>query len=639
MADGHLNFDTKINEQGFNQGISKLRGLASKGMAVVGAAAAAGVAAFGMISKASLDSVASLEQNLGGVETLFKDSADTVIENAKRAYKTAGMSANDYMSNVTSFAASLLQSLGGDTQKAADIADVAMQDMSDNANKMGTSMELIQNAYQGFAKQNYTMLDNLKLGYGGTKTEMERLLADAQKLTGVKYDINNLSDVYSAIHVIQEELGITGTTAEEAFSTIEGSVNAAKAAFDNLLNGTIDAQEFADVFVIAADNIIRNIVAIVPRLAQTIPEVAKSVYEHFSSSFANIGTVGLDIIESILTNIINNAPRLLESGANMLGNLITGIGSRLPELLPLAVSAILAFASGIVENIPTLLEAGMQLIIYLAQGIANSIPTIIEQVPRIINSFCDGIFDLIPMVLMTGANIIITLAEGIISSIPTVIANAGEIVKAIINVFTLANLFNAGAGLIKGLGSGIKSMFGSIGSTVKGLLNHIKNPFNAEKWSNIGLNIIKGIASGIKNAVGTLISAAKGAAQSALDGAKALLGIHSPSRVFRDEVGKMMALGIGVGFKKNIPIKSMNTNLQHAVDSLKKDVVISTSARTNKTVGGIKGMPGFDDADKTNWDEWERRQRKLNKERDSRPIFLGTDRIDRPLPKGAVPAW
>ena len=212
--DGYLKFNTKIDSSGFSSGIHKIGSIAKSGLAVISGLTAGIIASFAATSKASLDSVASLEQNLGGIETLFKDSADIVIENAKRAYKTAGMSANEYMQNVTSFSASLLQSLSGNTKAAAEVADMAMTDMSDNANKMGTSMELIQNAYQGFAKQNYTMLDNLKLGYGGTKTEMERLLADAQKLTGVKYEINNLSDVYNAIHAIQNSLGITGTTAK-----------------------------------------------------------------------------------------------------------------------------------------------------------------------------------------------------------------------------------------------------------------------------------------------------------------------------------------------------------------------------------------------------------------------------------------
>ena len=189
---------------------------------------------------------ADLQQSIGGIETLFKDSAEKVKQNAANAYRTAGMSANEYMELTTSFSASLLSSLGNDTSKAADIADMAMTDMSDNANKMGTDMERITDAYQGFAKQNYTMLDNLKLGYGGTKTEMERLLADAQKITGVKYDINNLSDVYSAIHVIQGELGITGTTAKESAETFSGSLASMKAAFKNVLGNLSLGEDIGD---------------------------------------------------------------------------------------------------------------------------------------------------------------------------------------------------------------------------------------------------------------------------------------------------------------------------------------------------------------------------------------------------------
>ena len=248
--DGSLKFDTEINEKGFSSGISKIGSIAKKGMAVAAASVGGLAASFGAITKASLDSVASLEQNIGGVETLFKKSADTVIKNANRAYETAGMSANEYMSTVTSFSASLLQSLGGDTKKAASYADRAIIDMSDNANKMGTSMELIQNAYQGFAKQNYTMLDNLKLGYGGTKEEMARLIQDASEMTdvqkklGITVDDSSMSfgNIVNAISVMQESLGIAGTTSDEAATTIEGSMNAAKAAWDNFLNGSGTAE-------------------------------------------------------------------------------------------------------------------------------------------------------------------------------------------------------------------------------------------------------------------------------------------------------------------------------------------------------------------------------------------------------------
>ena len=254
MADGYLNFDTKINEKGFNEGVSKLSSLGKSGLSIVskamtGAVAAVGTAA-GVIIKSSLGVVANMEQQVGGVETLFKDSADTVIKNANRAYKTAQISANDYMSTVTSFSASLLQGLGGDTAKAAEIADMALIDMADNANKMGTNMQDIQNAYQGFAKQNYTMLDNLKLGYGGTQSEMIRLINDSGILNEKISDLDNVTfdQMIQAIHVIQQNLGITGTSAEEAGETIEGSVNSAKAAWENFQGGVITSQELVETF-------------------------------------------------------------------------------------------------------------------------------------------------------------------------------------------------------------------------------------------------------------------------------------------------------------------------------------------------------------------------------------------------------
>ena len=277
-SDGTLKFDTSLDSGGLQSGMGKVASIAQQALGVFsGQMMTRAVDSLVNLGKTALSSVGALEQNVGGVETLFGDTADAVIAAADRAYKTAGMSANDYMSTVTSFSASLLQSLSGNTEEAAQVADMAIIDMADNANKMGTSMDMIQNAYQGFAKQNYTMLDNLQLGYGGTKTEMERLLADAQKLTGVKYDINNLNDVYQAIHVIQEEMGITGTTAKEASETLEGSMAAAKAAWDNFMNGSSDADQLADAFATAADNIVNNLAEIVPRFAETLPALAGAI--------------------------------------------------------------------------------------------------------------------------------------------------------------------------------------------------------------------------------------------------------------------------------------------------------------------------------------------------------------------------
>ena len=286
MADGSVIIETKLDTDGVEKGIGKLKsgfgklgsiaGTALKGTAVaVGAVATA----FAGLVTASVNARGEIEQQIGGVQTLFKDSADIVIKNAEKAYMTAGMSASQYMETVTSFSASLLQSLGGDTKKAAEVADMALIDMADNANKFGTDMEAIQNAYQGFAKQNYTMLDNLKLGYGGTKTEMERLLKDAQKLTGVKYNINNLNDVYNAIHAVQKELGIAGATGEEALTTLQGSFTAMKASWDNFLSGSGDLSQVVDTVGYVVGNIVRIVSEALPDIITSITEALPKILE------------------------------------------------------------------------------------------------------------------------------------------------------------------------------------------------------------------------------------------------------------------------------------------------------------------------------------------------------------------------
>lgn len=272
---GSLTYDTKIDKDGFEKGINSLEKSTNKAMKNVLTAVSAVTTAIAGISIASINSYADLEQNIGGVETLFKDSADELIKNAEKAYKTAGLSANAYMETATSFSASLLQSLGGDTKKAVNYADQAIIDMSDNANKMGTSMEAIQNAYQGFAKQNYTMLDNLKLGYGGTKTEMERLIADANKVKQANGEMADLSiesfaDVTDAIHIIQTEMGITGTTAKEAEETISGSISAMKASWDNFLNGSGTFDELVESAKIAFNNILSALSELLPRITEEI---------------------------------------------------------------------------------------------------------------------------------------------------------------------------------------------------------------------------------------------------------------------------------------------------------------------------------------------------------------------------------
>ncbi|UTB43651.1 hypothetical protein NKF89_05030 [Agathobacter rectalis] len=755
--DGSLKFDTEIGESGFNAGVKKLSSIAKTGMKAVGVAVGAASVAFAGLTKASLTSVASLEQNVGGIETLFKDSAQTVIDNANRAFETAGMSANDYMQNVTSFSASLLQSVAGDTKEAARVADMAMIDMSDNANKMGSNMEDIKNAYQGFAKQNYTMLDNLKLGYGGTKTEMERLLSDAEKITGVKYDISNLNDVYEAIHVIQENLGITGTTAKEAATTIEGSMNAAKASFDNLLNGSGSAEEFADSVTTAAENIYKNLMNIIPRLASELPKVGSILMERLSDaiaggkldSLADVGgkilssltagiaqalpgivgiatsvitafgenlnsciptmlESGVSLIESLASGalqaipviaklgttlitelydlITSEAPRLLTSGYEIISNLVDGIVQAIPEALP----KILDFVQGIGDKLaaaaPVLIQKGFELLQKLVEGITTALPILIAKVPTIISTFVNIINDNFPVILMKGVQLLGQLGMGILQAIPTLIANIPQIITAIVDVLMAFQWLNLGKTIITGLGNGIKAMGGfiksagqnilnnlksavlnlpstlanlgqsamySLGNTISGLVSYVRSAALRivsgiesailrlpGKMLSIGRNIVQGLWNGISDMTGWIISKIQGFGDSVLSGIKKFFGIHSPSRVFRDQVGKMLALGLGIGFEKNLPLKSMQASVGNAVKKLKQDVAFTTSVRSGDTVGKFKNDPSFfGPSDPTDYDRLEQIQMKAADRMAKRPIYLGTDRIDKPLPEGAVPAW
>lgn len=882
MADGYLNFDTKINESGFNEGINKLGSLGKSGLSVVSKAMTGAVAAVGTgaaaIVKSSLGVVANMEQQVGGVETLFKDSAKTVIRNANNAFKTAQLSANDYMSTVTSFSASLLNGLGGDTAKAAEIADMAIIDMADNANKMGTNMQDIQNAYQGFAKQNYTMLDNLKLGYGGTQSEMIRLINDSGILNEKIEDLDNVTfdQMIQAIHKVQQNLGITGTSAKEASTTIEGSVNSAKAAWENFEAGVISANDLVDTFWTAAKNILNNLGQMIPRLGKTgmdvveslsgkigdaVPqlkgltdsvgkladklknmstdelmnlgktaavlagaapalgilgksagtcgvilnslgdisggvfaklgkmpgnlkslgasmksgakvfgnvkdaillpfndlapkltgvfqkalgtvstgpigkivsdfaEIPKGIISSFgkigpglaktfpkataalkifgssiSSTFGvivngakgfgsllggafgsvlpkvsgfgsqlmsylgiignafvpilskvagfipsfisllNFGAVaavvvaglglvysqfgtqidqillmvqtkgpeiisnfgawitaalpglissGATLILGLMNAITANLPSLISVGASIIATLVSSLGAQLPQLIPAAVQMILTLVESLISNLPQLITSGLQLMEGLAQGIANAIPQVAAKVPVIIGKLASTIITNLPQILQTGVKIITQLAVGLVQGIP--------------------------------------ALLGKIPS----MISQIKNAFTSINWGSVGLNIIKGIASGIAGAVGHLIDAAVSAAGSALDAIKSKLGIHSPSRVFRDQVGKMMALGMGIGFKKNIPVGSMSAGVKKAVQSLQKSVQLITSVKPDRSVGGIKNDPtfggqGFD------YDRFENIQRRIAK-LNNKPIFLDSKRIDRPLPKGAVP--
>jgi len=385
--------------------LSKIGEAAGNGMKkaaqVTGAAAATCTAAIGALVKSSVSNFAEYEQLVGGIDTLFKDSSAKVQQYAKDAYKNTGMSANEYMKISTSFSASLLQSLGGDTEAAAEISNMAISDMADNANKMGTSMESIQNAYQGFAKGNYTMLDNLKLGYGGTKEEMQRLLADAEKISGIHYDINNLNDVYSAIHVVQQEMNITGTAAEEAKKTISGSAASMKAAWTNLLTG------------IAQNN--GNLDELISNLADTVKTFAGNI---------------IPVIQTVLKNI---SSVLIEWTPQVMG----WIGEMLPQLISAIATTGIQLVSAIVESLPTVIEGIMQIIPQLLQALLDAVPILLEGLIGCITAIIEGLAEILPTIVEAIMQILPLIIESLISAIPQLIEAAVQLLMAIVDAIPI----------------------------------------------------------------------------------------------------------------------------------------------------------------------------------------------------------
>ena len=517
-----------------------LKGVAVAAGTMVAAAGAAAV----KLGKEVIAGFADYEQLVGGVDTLFKDSSQKLQDYANDAYKTAGLSANDYMETVTSFSASLIQSLGGDTEKAVKYADMAITDMSDNANKMGSDMASIQNAYQGFAKQNYTMLDNLKLGYGGTKSEMERLLADAEKLSGIEYDVSSYADIVDAIHVIQTEMGITGTTALEAEETITGSINAMKSAWMNWLvglgNPDADMKKLTENLVDGFQTVVKNIVPIIGNITEALPMA-------FSAIIPAIGEI---------------LPDLLGVVADLFNQVLEALLQLLPELIPVAVGALMMIVDTVIDNLPLLIDAAFILIMALSQGILEALPELIPRIVEVVEKIVTVITENLPMLITAALQIMLALASGLIQAIPQLVTSIPQIISSI---------FNA---LITGIPQII--------NFVPTLFNEIGSGLSKIDWGSLGRNIIDGIAQGIKNAAANLANGVVDAAKGALSGAKRFLGIESPSKVFRDQVGSMIGAGMAEGItdsakKVNAAMNGLNSNL---------------TAKSNITIGGASSSAG-----------------------------------------------
>lgn len=542
-----------------------------------------------------------LQQSLGGIETLFKDNADRVKGYAKEAYRSTGLSANAYMENVTGFSASLLQSLGGDTKKAAETANMAMIDMADNSNKMGTSMEAIQNAYQGFAKQNYTMLDNLKLGYGGTKKEMERLLKDAQKITGVKYDINNLNDVYSAIHVIQGELDITGTTAKEASTTLTGSFNAMKASFQDVLGalalgeglepalqglaGTVSTFLFGNLIPM-----IGNILAQLPGMLITFVQIALPQFVQMGTDMINSLASGFDFgmdgfwanfSEMINVFLTDYLPQFLETGVSLITELTNGLISALPNVITgmgeiLDTMLVICF-----DALPKILQAGYDIIKNLAMGIWNNLPAITKSIVDVLDKLLRTILDNLPQFLEKGIELIGRMAMGIWNNLPQIISTLTNLLIALIRKIGeyLPQFLQKGVELIGKMLAGIvqkaPELIAKLPAIIVQILASIGR-FTAE-FVSMGGQLLMGLARGIAGAVKNVISSAIDACKSVVNKVKSFFGIHSPSRVFA-EIGEFLNLGLAEGIEDNIK------PVQNAMEEVAKETQRSFTSELNHNI-------------------------------------------------------
>lgn len=635
------------------------------GLATVGKAAVVGVTAaataIGTIGTKAIQAYADYEQLVGGVETLFGTSAESAEEyaaqtgeavddvrmkwaslsraqniimyRAQNAFKTAGLSANEYMETVTSFAAALVSSMGGDTEAAAQRADLAITDMADNANKMGSSMESIQNAYQGFAKQNYSMLDNLKLGYGGTAKEMYRLLSDAKEIDetfDAVFSLDekghleaNYSDIVQAIHIVQTEMGITGTTAKEAASTIQGSFGMVKAAWQNLVTGLADPDQdlgalvgnFTDSVVVAGNNLIPRIQELLPRIVEAVsalmgtvstqlPGILGSTLPSLIEGASNLVTGLMSALPEILTvlgdiaptaigvlvpAIVELLPEIIQTGIDVVISLVQGITETLPELIPAATEAIIKIAETLTDpgNLGNLVDAALEIILALADGIIDAVPRLLEVAPKLITNLITALIENFPKIIESGVKLVMSLVDGLIKSIPQLTAAVPKLIIGIVQgiLDNLPQIILAGPQIILALIEGLISAIPDLVQAVPTLIKSIVDTFLNYDWGSIGSNIVSGIKNGILNTWNGLKTGVGKAVNGLVSGVESILEISSPSKVFA-RIGGYMAEGLGQGFDREM------TGVQKDIEDQMNfgTTSFSVSGAAKSSVGVVNGL-------------------------------------------------
>jgi phage-related protein len=616
------------------------------------------------LGKDAIASYADYEQLVGGVETLFgsggqsleeyaksvgnsvdeakgeydklQKAQTTVLGNASKAYKSAGLSANEYMENVTSFSASLTASLGGNTLEAAKVADRAIIDMADNANKMGTSMESITNAYQGFAKGNYTMLDNLKLGYGGTQEEMKRLIKDAanmkdiQKELGITVDENSMSfgNIVNALSVMQSSLGITGTTSKEAASTIAGSTAMMKSAWTNLITGVADdnanfeelINSFIESVLAVADNLLPRIQTTITGIAELVselvtkllPEIIELIPPIIESSLPMLLKAVNSVIDSILRvlpkvlpviaklipqivkTIVDLLPKILDAGIQIILALIQGIADTIPDLIKLLPPLIKEIITTLLNYLPDIIKTGFELLTGIINGILEAIPDLIEMLPEIITTIITTLLDNLPLIVDCGVNLLVGLINGIIKALPQLVKMAPDIIRKLVSTLkdNFPKIVENGKSIISSLVNGITSVFSTLKDKAGDIFNAVKDALVnlPSEMLSIGKNIVSGLWDGIGAMKDWVFNKVKSFGSSIVNGLKSALGIASPSKVFRDQVGKNIARGIGVGFTEEM--QDVTKEMQDAIPTLDVD---NPSFNLTDGTGGIGGgVYGFE---------------------------------------------
>mgnify|MGYP002514666981 FL=1 len=575
-----------------------------------GVIAAAGI---GTVIKETLEAGGNLQQSFGGLDTIYGEAGEAAKKYAYEAQK-AGISANDYAENAVSFGASLKQAFEGDTTKAVEAANTAIMDMTDNAAKMGTPIESIQNAYQGFAKGNYTMLDNLKLGYGGTKTEMERLLADAQELTGVEYNMDNLGDVYEAIHVIQGDLGLTGVAAQEASETFTGSFGAMQAAAENLMANLALGEDISAPLQALLGNaeafILNNLAPMVGNIMSQLPTLLdagfSTVISGLNIAAENADTLvnqGLELLTSLINGIISNLPLLAEAALNVaiaFGTALVnadwiGIGNQImttfqgalsgasPTLLQNGVQMIQNILNGITSALPGILNAGVEIILNVANGILQNLPQLITAAFQIITSLVTFLLQNLPTILEAGANLLLGLVNGIIDNLPEIAVAAIEGMTTYVTAISsmLPQILQKGIEIIGQLVVGLIQAIPKIIAAIPQIIAGVTTTLMEFDWAGTGMDIVNGIVEGIKNAGSNILDALWDSVKAAIDWVKEKLGIASPSKYMADNVGKWMAMGVGVGFEDNIPETEMADTVKNTTLSMDTAVNSGVASNTN----------------------------------------------------------